>query len=110
MPEHDDSRPHITVDPAVCDGEPCIGGTRIPAETIAQMVWAGYTLDDLQREYPTLTYGQIVIACWYSARHGKPAWQRYWRNWRIVNFICWNDPELIEKAPLPPSSKEAANV
>lgn len=49
-----DWREYITVDPAVCHGQACVRGTRIPASVVLDNLAAGLTVDDLIRSYPTL--------------------------------------------------------
>ena len=52
----------ITIDPQVCHGQACIKGTRIPVHQILQMLANGDTIEDLLREYPSVTRGDI-LAC-----------------------------------------------
>lgn len=41
----------ITIDPDIQFGEPCLAGTRIPAEVIAGMYKAGDNIETLMRSY-----------------------------------------------------------
>ena len=57
----------ITIDPQVCHGQACIKGTRIPVHQILQMLANGDTIEDLLREYPSVTR-QDIFACFdYAA-------------------------------------------
>jgi uncharacterized protein (DUF433 family) len=59
---------HISIDPAVCGGKPCIRGTRIWVSLILDMLAAGVTEQELQAEYPQLTHDDVLAAFAYAAR------------------------------------------
>jgi uncharacterized protein (DUF433 family) len=52
----------ISIDPSVCNGRPCIRGTRIAVQTVLEFLGAGDSVDDILEEYPTLTR-EDVLAC-----------------------------------------------
>ena len=52
----------ITIDPAVCNGRPCIKGTRIAVQTVLEFLGAGDSVDDVIEEFPSLTR-EDVLAC-----------------------------------------------
>ena len=57
----------INIGPQVCHGQACIEGTRIPVHRILQMLANGDTIEDLFREYPSVTR-QDILACFdYAA-------------------------------------------
>jgi uncharacterized protein (DUF433 family) len=58
---------HITVDPAVCHGQACMQGTRIPASVVLANLAAGLTGDEILRSYPSLTPAAIKAALAYAA-------------------------------------------
>ncbi len=59
----DDVLSRITVDPAICHGQPCIKGTRIMVYLILELLEAGVTPEQIvQDNYPQLTK-QDVEAC-----------------------------------------------
>lgn len=58
----------IVIDPAVCNGSPTIEGTRIAVQTILEFLSAGDTIEDVLREYPTLTRDDVLACLAYSAR------------------------------------------
>lgn len=57
----------ITIDPKVCHGQACIKGTRIPLHQILRMLANGDTVEDLLREYPSLTREDILACFDYAA-------------------------------------------
>jgi uncharacterized protein (DUF433 family) len=62
-----DWREHITVDPAVCHGQACVRGTRIPASVVLDNLAAGLTVEEVIRSYPTLTREGVQAAVAYAA-------------------------------------------
>jgi uncharacterized protein (DUF433 family) len=58
----------LEADPAVCGGQVCIKGTRIPVTLILDALAGGDTVEDLLRGYPTLTREDIAAALAYGAR------------------------------------------
>ena len=57
----------ITIDPAVCHGQACIKGTRIPVHQIVSMLAHGDTIEDLLEEYPSLSREDILACLEYAA-------------------------------------------
>ena len=62
---------HITSDPDILGGKPCIKGTRISVEFILELVASGATREDILRAYPHLTMEGIEEALRYAARSLK---------------------------------------
>mgnify|MGYP001826186880 CR=1 FL=1 len=62
---------HITSDPEVLSGKPCIKGTRISVEFVLELFASGATHDDLLETYPHLTIEGITEALQYAARFLK---------------------------------------
>ena len=58
----------LQADPAVCGGQVCIKGTRIPVTLILDALAAGDTAEELLRGYPTLTREDIAAALAYGAK------------------------------------------
>ena len=58
---------HITFDPNVMGGRPCICGLRVTAGTIVGLVAAGYTAADILKAYPYLENEDINEALAYAA-------------------------------------------
>lgn len=57
----------ITIDPHVCHGQACIKGTRILAYQILRMLACGDSVEDLLREYPSITCKDILACIDYAA-------------------------------------------
>ena len=55
--------------PGVLGGRARIAGTRIAVSHVVAMVEAGFTVDDVLREYPQLTRGQVEEALRYYEEH-----------------------------------------
>ena len=62
-----DWRHHITVDPKVCHGRPCIRGTRIPVSVVLDNLAANIDVDELLRSYPSLNRDAVQAAIAYVA-------------------------------------------
>ena len=62
-----DWREHIVVDPAVCHGQACIRGTRIPAAVVLDNLAAGQSVAEILKSYPSLTEQAIHAAVAYAA-------------------------------------------
>jgi uncharacterized protein (DUF433 family) len=58
--------PLISIDPAVCHGQPCVAGTRVMVSVVLDALGAGMTVDEVLIEYPTLTREGVLAAM----RHG----------------------------------------
>ena len=56
------SKERISVDPNTCHGQACIKGTRIPVYQIVRMLANGDTIEDLLKEYPSITR-EDILAC-----------------------------------------------
>jgi uncharacterized protein (DUF433 family) len=62
---------HISVDPNICFGKPCIRGTRIWVSLILDFLASGMTIDELIEEYPQLTKESILAAIAYGAEMSR---------------------------------------
>lgn len=58
---------HISIDPKICHGKPCIKGTRIPVAVILGALGAGASTEELIEEYPPITEEDIRAAILYAA-------------------------------------------
>ena len=56
----------ISIDPNICHGQACIKGTSIPAHQIVRMLANGDGIEDLIKEYPSLTREDILACLDYS--------------------------------------------
>jgi len=62
---------HISVDPNICFGKPCIRDTRIWVSLILDFLASGMTIDELMEEYPQLTKESILAAIAYGAEMSR---------------------------------------
>jgi uncharacterized protein (DUF433 family) len=58
---------HITINPNICHGKPCITGTRIMVSVILDNLAEGLTPDEIVADYPPLTLTDIRAAIAYAA-------------------------------------------
>jgi uncharacterized protein (DUF433 family) len=52
----------IEIDPDVMLGKPLIRGTRITVEIILEKIAAGFSVEDIQSDYPRLTRDDVLAA------------------------------------------------
>jgi uncharacterized protein (DUF433 family) len=57
----------ITIDPKICYGQACIKGTRIPVYQIVRMMAIGDTMEELLKDFPSLTMEDILACLDYAA-------------------------------------------
>jgi len=58
---------HIEIDPEVRFGKPCIIKTRITVYDVLGWLAAGMTIDEILKDYPSLTREDIYACLAYSA-------------------------------------------
>jgi uncharacterized protein (DUF433 family) len=58
---------YISINANICHGQACFSGTRIPVYQIVRMLGSGDTIDDLVREFPSLTRESISAGLDYAA-------------------------------------------
>lgn len=61
-------RSPVSRDPDVCQGLPCIRGTRIPVRAVKRFYRAGHGIAMIMDEYPGLTWRQIEAAISWGVR------------------------------------------
>jgi len=61
----------ISIDPAVCHGQPCIKGTRIMVWLIVEFLANGDSIEDVLAAYPDLAREDVLAALAYSAEMTK---------------------------------------
>lgn len=57
----------ITTDPAICHGKPFIKGTRIMVSVILDNLAAGMSIDEILKQYSSLTRGDVLPVINYGA-------------------------------------------
>jgi uncharacterized protein (DUF433 family) len=57
----------ITVNPAVCGGQPCVRGLRIPVSVVLRHLAAGQSAKEIVGEYPELEEADIPDCLQYAA-------------------------------------------
>ncbi|MDX1941048.1 MAG: DUF433 domain-containing protein [Saprospiraceae bacterium] len=62
---------HISVDPNVCFGKPCVKGTRIWVSLLLDFIADGTTFEDILKHYPQLTKEDILACVAYGAAMSK---------------------------------------
>ncbi|MHB1445816.1 MAG: DUF433 domain-containing protein [Acidimicrobiales bacterium] len=58
---------HISIDPEICHGQPCVRGTRVMVTVVLDSLAAGMSEAEILDEYPTLTAQGIRAAAAYGA-------------------------------------------
>ena len=56
---------HISVDPDICHGEPCIKGTRVLVATVLASLEDGMTADEILSHYPSIPSESIQALAHY---------------------------------------------
>ncbi len=63
----DEKLDRITIDPAICLGQPTLRGMRITVGVILRMLAAGRSIDDVLAAYPELEEEDVRQALRYAA-------------------------------------------
>lgn len=58
---------HVTIDPAVRSGKPCIRGTRITVYDVLEYLAGGMTSEEILQEFPELTSDDIQAVLQFAA-------------------------------------------
>lgn len=61
--------PRIVTEPAICEGQPRIDGTRITVSAVLSYIAGGLTVDDLLEEYPKLQREDIQQALSFATSY-----------------------------------------
>jgi uncharacterized protein (DUF433 family) len=62
-----DWRDCISIDTRVCHGKPCIKGTRVMVSVVLDYLKAGESIDEILRQYPSVTKDDVRAALAYAA-------------------------------------------
>lgn len=63
----DDPLDLISINPAVCHGQPCVKGTRVMVTVVLDALAAGLDVNEILRHHPTLTAEGVRAAVAYGA-------------------------------------------
>lgn len=101
-------RRHITIDPAIMDGGPCLDGTRIPAETIARAYDNGWSAERIAQEWSGVDRAALLVCCWYVATYGTRAPRRRWKMWgEKAHALLWRVIDVdVSDIGLPPQKEQ----
>ena len=58
----------ITIDPAVCHGQPCIRGMRYPVQNLLELLSSGMTIPEILEDYEDLEKEDLLAALAWAAR------------------------------------------
>ncbi len=58
---------HISIDPEIRFGKPCIKGTRISVSDILNWLASGMTYQEIMEDYPSITEDDIKAALSFAA-------------------------------------------
>jgi uncharacterized protein (DUF433 family) len=58
----------ITIDPAICHGQPCVRGLRYPVSFVLELLSSGMSAQEVLDDYEDLEYEDILAVLAYAAR------------------------------------------
>lgn len=58
----------ITIDPDICNGKPTIRGQRVTVQTILEYLSAGESIEEILKQYPSLTKEDIYAAIGFASK------------------------------------------
>ena len=67
QPYYDSPLDRVTIDPAVCHGQPCIRGLRYPVDTILDLLSSGMTTQEILADYNDLEPEDVSAALAFGA-------------------------------------------
>lgn len=66
-----DYRLHFSRDPKVMGGQTVLKGTRVPLRTVLANLAVGHSVDEILREFPSLTREHVLAAIAFAADSAK---------------------------------------
>lgn len=66
-PEHMSRLERITVDQAVCHGQPVVRGMRYPVQSLLEFLASGMTIEEVLADYPDLEREDLLAALEFGA-------------------------------------------
>lgn len=67
MPDKKFLEKHISVNPDIQHGKPCIKGTRIPIHVVLEALATGMSFDQVKEEFSPITTEDIQACIFYAA-------------------------------------------
>ena len=64
---HDDLLQHISINPKICFGKPCIRGHRIWVSLVLDFLASGSSIEDILEDYPQLEREDVLACIAYGA-------------------------------------------
>ncbi len=61
----------ITIDPAICHGEPCVRGLRYPVETLLELLSSDMMIDEILADYEDLERDDLLAVPAFAARRSR---------------------------------------
>lgn len=58
----------VIVNPTIRFGKPCIKGTRIAVSDILNLLGAGYTIEEIPEQYPSINTKDVLAAIEYASQ------------------------------------------
>ena len=68
---------HISIDPQVRFGKPCISGTRITVYDVLGWLASGMSFDEIINDFPELTYDSLLACFAFSAERERHLQYQY---------------------------------
>ena len=65
---------HISLDPLVCHGQPCLRGTRIPVSVVLDCLGDAMTVEEIRAQYSSLTTEAVLAAAANGAALARDFW------------------------------------
>lgn len=62
-----DAKTRITITPGIRFGKPCIKSTRIAVSDILNLLAAGYSIDEVPGQYPSITREDVIAALEFAS-------------------------------------------
>lgn len=93
--------PHITTDPDVCHGRPCIAGTRVRVMDVVAAHEQGASPAELQDDFATraLTMGEIYAALAYYNDHRDEVDADFAEDERLAQEGMAREAESLKRSP-----------
>lgn len=75
----------VSIQPGMLSGTPCLDSTRVPAETIAEIV-AYHGVEEAVEQFE-ITPADCAVCCWYMTeyRHRTKV-GKHFKEWAVANF------------------------